>query len=72
MKLQENKTYVEDLDKAIEHSVNINKLHSKSILITGATGTIGSYVADMLLRYNQTNGANIKICLAGRSIEKLK
>lgn len=72
MKLQDSKTYITDLDTAIVHSVNIDKLQNKNVLITGATGTIGSYVADMLLRYNQKNNANIKVCLAGRSIEKLK
>lgn len=72
MKLQDSKIYITDLDTAIEHSVNIDRLQNKSVLITGATGTIGSYVADMLLRYNQKNSANVKVCLAGRSIEKLR
>lgn len=72
MKLQESTTYIGDLDIAINHSVNIDKLQNKSILITGASGTIGSYVADMLLRYNQTKNANIKVYLVGRDVEKLK
>ena len=72
MKLQDSKTYIADLDTAIEHSVNIDLLQEKKILITGATGTIGSFIVDMLLRYNQKNNANVKICLAGRNIEKLK
>lgn len=72
MKLQENKTYINDLDMSINHSVNIQDLQGKSILITGATGTIGSFIADMILRYNQVYNAEIKLCLAGRNIEKLR
>lgn len=72
MRLQESKTYLKDLDTAIEHSIGIEKLRNTCILITGASGTIGSFITDMLLRYNQINVAGIKICVAGRNINKLK
>lgn len=72
MGFQESKTYISDLDTSINHSVGIEQIKNKSILITGATGTIGSYIADMILRYNQTQNANVKICLAGRNVDKLK
>lgn len=71
MRLQESKTYIKDIDIAIEHSVGIEKLKGTCILITGASGTIGSFITDMLLRYNQTNAAGMKICIAGRNISKL-
>lgn len=72
MEFQTSKTYIADLDTAIQHSVEIEKLKNTSILITGATGTIGSFVTDMLLRYNQSNNAKITVCVAGRNIERLK
>ena len=72
MKLQNSNTYISDLDIAIEHSIDIEQIKNKIILITGATGTIGSYIADMLLRYNQVQNARISICLAGRNVALLK
>lgn len=69
--IQSSKTYIKDLDISLNHTIGIENLKNKSILITGATGTIGSYIADMLLRYNQVQKANISICLAGRDINKL-
>lgn len=72
MRLQDSKIYINDLDMAIDHSIGIEKLKNKSILITGATGTIGSYISDMILRYNQIHNGRINIYLAGRNIEKLK
>ena len=70
MRLQDSKIYINDLDMAIDHSIGIEKLKNKSILITGATGTIGSYISDMILRYNQIHNGRINIYLAGRNIEK--
>lgn len=51
MALQDSITYLNDLDLAIQHTVGIEQLKGTTILVTGATGTIGSFVADMLLRY---------------------
>ena len=47
-------------------------LRNKSILVTGATGTIGSFVADALIRYSQKNNADTVIYLGGRNAEKLR
>lgn len=71
MALQDSITYLNDLDLAIQHTVGIEQLKGTTILVTGATGTIGSFVADMLLRYNQTNNACITVCVAGRNLEKM-
>ncbi len=66
-----SKTYIEDLDRAISCSVNLDKLKGMTILITGATGTIGSFLVDMLLRFNETNCADITIYAAARSVNRL-
>lgn len=42
-------------------------LSNKRILITGATGLIGSVLTDALAHLNRDLGANIEICAAGRS-----
>lgn len=72
MNLHESKTYISDLDVAIEQTVGLEKLKGKKMLITGATGTIGSFVVDVLLRYNQTENTDISVCVAGRNVEKIE
>lgn len=71
MALQDSITYINDLDISIQHSVGIERLKGATVLITGATGTIGSFIADTLLRYNQNNKAGITVYVAGRDVEKL-
>lgn len=70
MNLYESKTYINDLKEAIDASVGIENLKNRRILVTGATGTIGSFIVDMFLEYNKM-GANIEIFAAGRSITRL-
>lgn len=67
MDLLKSKLYCEDIDIAIAHSVGLNKLNGHSILITGATGTIGSFIADLLIKYNESQKAGLKIYLAARN-----
>lgn len=72
MYLYENKVYLSDLSAAAEQTVDIEKLKNSSVLITGASGLIGSFVADTLLYYNKTQNANIKVYAAGRSKQRLE
>lgn len=43
------------------------KLHDQSILVTGATGLIGSFLVEALAHLNETAGAKLTIYAAGRS-----
>lgn len=72
MNLHQSKLYMQDIDMILNHVPEIEKLCNKKILITGATGTIGSFVADALIRLNQKQRTNTRLLLAGRSIEKLQ
>lgn len=72
MNLHKSKLYLEDIDRALYYVVGMEALRNKSILVTGATGTIGSFVADMLIRFSQKKKANTCIYLGGRNIEKLR
>lgn len=72
MKILLSKTWNNDLDEELAILPELSLLSGKSILVTGATGLICSAVVDLLIRYNETNNADINIVLAGRSIDRLK
>ena len=72
MNLHQSKLYEEDLKTTLTHVVGAEKLYGKKVLITGATGTIGSFTADALIHLSLKRKADIRILLAGRSIEKLQ
>ena len=67
-----SKTYIEDLVSTAQDVTDIKSLCGSSILITGCTGTIGSWLADTLILYNELNAADMKIILAGRNIKRMK
>ena len=70
MDLSHSKQYCEDIGVTLSHVVNAQKLRGKTILITGATGTIGSFLAETLIR--MSTDMNLKVCLAGRNVQKLQ
>lgn len=72
MKLHQSKLYLDDIDTTLNNVVGIEELQNKKVLVTGATGTIGSFVADTLIRYMQKCSSDTTIYLAGRSVEKLR
>ena len=68
-KLHENSDYVEELHKISTTQLPWEKLKNKSILITGASGLIGSYLIDVLMYMNNNNGLNVNIYGVGRNQE---
>lgn len=72
MDLYKSAVYANDLKSAVDSVQNIEALRGKAVMITGATGLIGSFLVDMLLTYNRTDSAAIDIYAVGRSIERLK
>lgn len=68
----QNEVYKDDLRNALKGTVNVKKLYKKRILITGATGLIGSFAADVLLYANRTENAGIEIYLLARDEKRLK
>ncbi len=68
----QDEIYRNDLQTALNSIVDINKIYHKSILITGATGLIGSFAADMLLYTNRMENAGIEIYLLARNEKRLK
>lgn len=68
----QNQIYREDLKMALESIVAVERLYHKSILITGATGLIGSFAADLLLYANREADAQIEIYLLSRDERRLR
>ncbi len=70
MKLCEHPLYRADLARALEAN-DFSALAGRRVLITGATGLIGSALTDLLLQLNR-GGAEIRVYAAGRSAEKIR
>ena len=64
--------YFQDLDAVWQSIPDREKLFGKTLAITGATGLIGSSLADLLLRANAVCDAGIRLIFAGRTKERLK
>lgn len=71
MNLYKSETYINDLDRTLRAVVNLQEIQGKEVLVTGATGTIGSFLVDVLMRFNAVDNAGITIYAAGRSIDRL-
>ena len=72
MNIYESPTYIEDLRNTVKASVLIEKMKHSSVLITGASGTIGSFCVDVLRQFNRDGDAGIEIYAAGRNQERLE
>lgn len=60
-----------DLKTAARCVPGMERLGGASVLITGATGTIGSFIVDMLRTYMQEHEAGGQVIAAGRSRDRL-
>ncbi|MBQ8533638.1 MAG: NAD-dependent epimerase/dehydratase family protein [Clostridia bacterium] len=72
MFLYGSNTYLSDIKTALSATVNLDKLKKSSVLITGASGLIGSFLVDMLAEYNNTQNGDVRIFAAGRNSERLQ
>lgn len=63
--------YENDLNKYLKH-IDFSIFKDKSILITGATGLIGSYLIDLLIKKNEQESLNVNIYAVSRNENKLK
>lgn len=71
MSFYESKTFLDDLRTAVESVVDIGRLNGSSVMVTGASGLIGSYITDMLLLCNKERGSDITIYAIDLSEERL-
>lgn len=61
--------YIEDIKNVANVELSWNKLSGKNILVTGATGLIGSCVVEILMNHV---GINYHVYASGRDISRLK
>lgn len=64
--------YTKDLELAIKQIPNVKEIFNKKILVTGATGMVGSGVVDMLLQVNHMFNAGIVVFASSRTKEKVE
>lgn len=67
-----NSLYNKEVTDTVLRYRGWDRLVDKSILITGATGLIGSYLTDVLLKANSEGSTSVKIYAMGRNEGKLK
>ncbi len=67
-----NRQYVEDVERIAALDLPWEKLGGKKILLTGATGMIGTTLVDVLMKKNLDSDLGAKIFAAGRKIQSAK
>lgn len=67
---RKSKQYFSDIDRIKELGLPLEKLCGTTILIIGASGLIGTYLVDMLMRLNQS-GLECTVIVMGRSRDKI-
>lgn len=72
MTLHENELYMEDIHTVMRMDLPWEKLKDKSIMLSGATGLIGSFLIDTILEKNVYDELNCTVYALGRNEEKAR
>ena len=72
MNLLENPMYQDDVRRIAESFAECDRFKNRSILISGASGMIGSFLIDVIMYWNKHFNINCKVYALGRSEEKAK
>lgn len=72
MTFYDNIDYIDDILFVTKLPLPWTKLKNKSILLSGATGLVGSFLIDVILKKNMTDDINCTIYALGRNEEKAK
>ena len=59
--------YAADVDGIANENLPWEKLSGKTLLLTGASGLIGTLIVDVLMKKNRDENLNVTICAAGRN-----
>ena len=72
MNFYNNSKYMDDVRFLCGQKYDWDKLKNKTIMISGATGMIGSFLIDVLMEKNLADGLNATIYALGRHEEKFR
>ncbi len=73
MNLLKSSTYTSLLKNiSLDNKDMLNALDGKTVMITGASGMIGSFIADMLMYANISGMINCRVIATGRNSDRLK
>lgn len=72
MSLYTNANYMEDVRRTAQLSLPWDRLANKAVLISGATGMMGSFLTDVIMERNGREGMNCRIYALGRSEVKAR
>lgn len=70
MESKDNQILQEDIDKAIAKKLPFDELENSTVLVTGATGLIGSQVVKFLIALNRVEHKNITVVAYVRNLKK--
>ena len=72
MRYMGSETYCRDIETAIRQTIDFHDYYGKKVLITGASGLIGSFITECFLYANENFNARITVYAMGRSKERLR
>ena len=70
MSLYDNEQYLEDVYYVAQLNLPWEKLQNNSIMLSGATGLIGSFLVDVILEKNLVDNLNCTVYVLGRNEKK--
>lgn len=70
MNLYESNLYIDDINFVAGLDIPWEKLINKSIMLSGATGLIGSFLVDVIMKKNESASLNCTVYALGRNKEK--
>ena len=72
MNLYQNNQYLDDVQYVAGLKLPWEKLNNKTIMISGATGLVGSFLVDVLMEKNQSEDLGCTVYALGRNEQKAK
>jgi len=72
MHLYDNELYMEDVHNVSALNLPWEKLNNKKLMLSGATGLLGSFFVDVILEKNRHDELNCVVYALGRNEEKAK
>ena len=70
--IRNNRLYIEDIRTAAEADMPWDGLYKRTVLLSGATGLIGTFLVDVLMYRNRMYDADISVIAVGRDKSKAK